>query len=63
MRQELAHSSSIVHQPTIGRGMQQGIAQIVQAVRPTLGPCPRLVAIENVLRNHTPELLDDGGQP
>jgi chaperonin GroEL len=41
--------------------MQRGINQIVSAVRPTLGPRPRVVAIENSTRDRTPELLDDGG--
>jgi chaperonin GroEL len=42
--------------------MQRGIAQIAGAVRPTLGPLPRRVAIESAMsRARTPELLDDGG--
>jgi chaperonin GroEL len=39
--------------------MQRGINQMVDAVRPTLGPRPRVVAIENVFRDKTPELLDN----
>jgi len=40
----------------------RGAAQIVGAVRPTLGPRPRLTAIADVtVRNRRPEILDDGG--
>ena len=49
----------IVFQPRSHQGIQRGINQIVDAVRPTLGPRPRLVAVENVLRDKTPELLDN----
>jgi chaperonin GroEL len=43
-------------------GMQKGINVIADAVRPTLGPLPRLVAIDPVSRgNKPPHLLDDGG--
>ena len=51
----------VVFQPAAYRGMQRGINQIVEAIRPTLGPCPRLVAIDRVLSGKMPELLDDGG--
>jgi chaperonin GroEL len=51
-----------VFQPTTYRRMQQGIDQIVNAVRPTLGPLPRVVALEHTHgNNRPPELLDDGG--
>lgn len=39
---------------------QRGIAQIVNAVRPTLGPLPRVVAIDRPAPGLTPELLDSG---
>lgn len=53
----------LVFQPAAARAMQRGIAQIVAAVRPTLGPRPRLVAIEPAFSRNSrpPELLDDGG--
>lgn len=51
----------VVFQPAAYRGMQRGINQIVDAIRPTLGPRPRIVAIDRVLDNKMPELLDDGG--
>jgi chaperonin GroEL len=41
--------------------MQKGINQMVEAIRPTLGPRPRIVAIERTPNNKAPELLDDGG--
>jgi chaperonin GroEL len=51
-----------VFQPATYRRMQQGIDQIVNAVRPTLGPLPRVVALEHTHgNNRPPELLDDGG--
>jgi chaperonin GroEL len=52
----------VVLQPRVQRGMQAGINQIVDAIRPTLGPRPRIVAMEKTAsRNRTPEMLDDGG--
>jgi chaperonin GroEL len=51
----------VVFQPAAHRGMQRGINQIVNAIRPTLGPLPRTVAIDRTLSNTMPELLDDGG--
>ena len=41
--------------------MQRGINQIVNAIRPTLGPTPRIVAIDRILDEKMPELLDNGG--
>jgi chaperonin GroEL len=51
----------VVFQPAAYRGMQRGINQIVKAVRPTLGPLPRVVAIDRVVDSQMPELLDSGG--
>ncbi len=56
--QQMPH---VVFQPQAYEGMQRGINQIVEAIRPTLGPRPRLVAIERFPRSRSPELLDDGG--
>jgi chaperonin GroEL len=51
----------VVFQPATYKGMQKGINQMVDAVRPTLGPHPRVVAIERIAgRDKTPELLDNG---
>ncbi len=42
--------------------MQRGINCIAAAIRPTLGPRPRVVAIDNAdYHDKTPKLLDDGG--
>jgi chaperonin GroEL len=50
----------VVFQPQAYRGMQRGINQMVEAVRPTLGPLPRFVAIDRAAENRMPELLDNG---
>ncbi len=41
--------------------MQRGINLIVDALRPTLGPIPRTVAVSQALEDKPPELLDKGG--
>lgn len=42
--------------------MQRGMDQVINAIRPTLGPLPRTVAIESVAtKNKPPEMLDSGG--
>jgi len=41
--------------------IQRGVNQIVDAIRPTLGPCPRFVAVSSSLPGRMPELLDNGG--
>lgn len=51
---------SVVFQPTVQYALQQGINLIVNAVRPTLGPQPRLTAIQRGFGGF-PELLDNGG--
>lgn len=51
----------VVFQPAAYRGIQKGINRIANALRPTLGPLPRTVAVERLPRDKTPELLDDGG--
>ena len=38
-----------------------GISLLAQAVRGTLGPTPRMVAVERMSRDHTPEIIDDAG--
>lgn len=54
-------SRRVVFQPATYRGLQRGINQIVGAVRPTLGPLPRVVAIHQVATNAMPELASKGG--
>ncbi len=52
----------VVFQPDVYLGMQRGINQLVNAIRPTLGPYPRLVAMESILHpEKMPDLLDSGG--
>jgi chaperonin GroEL len=51
----------LVFQPETYSGLQRGINQIVDAVRPTLGPLARTVAIAPIVGKSTPELLDNGG--
>jgi chaperonin GroEL len=51
----------VVFQPATYQGMQRGINQMVEAIRPTLGPRPGIVAIDRTIGGKMPELLDDGG--
>lgn len=51
----------VVFQPHTSQNLQRGINTIVDAVRPTLGPRPRAVAIDRTLRDKMPEMLDTGG--
>ena len=55
--------AEVVFQPRVHRGMQAGIDQIIDAIRPTLGPFPRIVMVDRTVgkQGRTPELLDDGG--
>src|SRR5258706_15447813 len=50
----------VVLQPRTSHALQQGINLVANAVRPTLGPRPRLVANEKLLRTEPAEILDDG---
>lgn len=47
----------IISQPTTSYKLLAGIEQIIDAVRPTIGPIPRLVAVNNA-HQPLPELLD-----
>jgi chaperonin GroEL len=51
---------SVVLQPRVSTELQKGINLMANAVRPTLGPRPRLVALERLLRTEAAEILDDG---
>ncbi|MDH3675408.1 MAG: hypothetical protein OES12_07915, partial [Anaerolineae bacterium] len=51
----------VAFQPATYRGVQQGINKLANAIRPTLGPRPRIVAIDRILDDRMPELLDNGG--
>ena len=54
-------SERLIFQPDASLSLQRGINLIVDAVRPTLGPIPRTVAVSQALDNKPPELLDKGG--
>ena len=59
---EHAHQQpGVLLQPNVYRQMGRGINKVINAVRPTLGPNPRLTAIETHSRQEPPELLDDAG--
>jgi chaperonin GroEL len=52
----------IIYPPRSRRALLRGVDTIVDAIRPTLGPCPRLVAVMPTPGSSRPiELLDDGG--
>ena len=51
----------VVFGSKVHRDLLQGSEQITAAIRPTLGPSPRLTLIENALSGRAPELLDSGG--
>ena len=48
----------IIEQPMTHRAIQNGVSQIVNAIRPTLGPLPRYLVN---MQDNKIELLDDGG--
>jgi chaperonin GroEL len=50
---------AVVLQPHTYRQLIRGVDAIADAIRPTLGPLPRLVVFENLRRTDTPEFLDD----
>ena len=56
-----AKTRRVVFQPATYKGVQQGINKIANAIRPTLGPRPRTVAIDHIMNKKMPELLDNGG--
>ncbi len=52
--------AAVVVQPRTYQDLQKGINLLGEAIRPTLGPLPRLVVFERVKRDEAPEFLDDG---
>lgn len=52
---------AVKFQPDVYEGLRRGFSQIVNVVRPTLGPFPRIVAYDHLVGSKPPELLDDGG--
>ncbi|MBN1311484.1 MAG: chaperonin GroEL [Anaerolineae bacterium] len=59
-RQNNQQTPQVVFQPRVYKGMQKGIGILVNAIRPTLGPIHRVVAIEKEAKIGKPELLDNG---
>ena len=57
-----AYRPGLVFQPTAQDNIRRGIHTLVAAIRPTLGPTARTVAVTPLTENKTlPEVLDDGG--
>ncbi len=57
-----SRTQRVVFQPHTRRSIQEGMNQVVNAVRPTLGPQPRGVAIDNTdYYDQAPQFFDDGG--
>ena len=51
---------AVTLQPNTYAHLQRGADRIVDAIRPTLGPLPRMVVFEALRRTDVPEFLDDG---
>ena len=56
-----AATRRVTFQPATYRHLQRGANKLIQAIRPTLGPRARLVAISRLLDERMPEMLDNGG--
>jgi chaperonin GroEL len=56
----LVRQPAIVMQPQTYNDLKSGVALIAALIRPTLGPRPRMMALERFTRTEAPELLDDG---
>ncbi len=56
-------SPGVVFQPDVHQAFQKGFDQIINAIRPTLGPFPRITLYDATvgLTMKPPEMLDDGG--
>jgi chaperonin GroEL len=59
-KQKSWQTPRVVFQPQVHQGMQRGISRLVNAIRPTLGPLPRVVVNEKELERGHPEYLSDG---
>ena len=56
-----SNTKRVIFQPQTQQAFQRGINAMVNAISPTLGPLPGIVAIEKSSSNKPPELLDNGG--
>ncbi len=54
-------TAEVLFQPLVSQVMDRGFTQIIQALRPTLGPRPHMVAIARETLRKGPEFLDSGG--
>ncbi len=54
-----ARQPAVVTQPRAHLALKRGVDAIVNAIRPTLGPLPRLVVMEGLRPTDLPEFLDD----
>ncbi|MDF1513237.1 MAG: chaperonin GroEL [Anaerolineae bacterium] len=54
---------AVVFQPEVHQAFQSGFHQIISAIRPTLGPFPRMTLYDATvgMTQKPPEILDDGG--
>ena len=50
----------VIFQPEAYLGIQRGINQIADLVRPTMGPHHRVVAVDRIDKGKKPEILDSG---
>jgi chaperonin GroEL len=58
---EFRQTPETVFQPRTARGFQGGVNKLVDAIRPSMGPLPRTVAVARATRTRSPEFLDSGG--
>lgn len=57
-----SYRPGLVFQPAVHRNIAAGIDKLVAAIRPTLGPTPRTVAVTRLDDpRKTPDILDSGG--
>ncbi|MBZ0300077.1 MAG: hypothetical protein K8J31_10065 [Anaerolineae bacterium] len=58
----IKRTPGLVFQPQTHHALRSGIHQFASAIRPTLGPIARTVAIDQIVKpGATPEVLDSGG--
>ena len=51
----------VIFQPRARQALKRGVDELANLLRPTLGPHPRVVAVERAAQRHkAPEILDDG---
>ncbi len=54
---------AVVFQPEVHQAFQRGFDKLINAIRPTLGPYPRLTLYDQTIgmTSRPPQMLDDGG--